>query len=191
MDLLTPCPTLHFYSGLGPSVILEELQAFSIIRELLVHLLALRSFKINYFGFVFGIVDASDGRLTSQDNPSVTYRRPNPSEWTGEDFPSLQSTRPMTTSSHLATNEPRSPQTPIQRLRESTTTLTEREINDTNNSVQNKRPIMGGSWVSRVANVNFTNKDRLTSEDFPSLTQSTNPSTGKMSVNKFFCVNLI
>lgn len=184
MELLTPCSTLHFYSGLGLSVILEELQAFSIIRELLVHLLALRSFiKINYFGFVFEIVDASDGRLTSQDNPSVTYRRPNPSEWTGEDFPSLQSTRPMTTSSHLATNESRSPQTPIQRLRESTTTLTEREINDTNNSVQNKRPIMGGSWVSRVANVNFTNKDRLTSEDFPSLTQSTNPSTGKMSVN--------
>ncbi|CAH8615259.1 unnamed protein product [Schistosoma haematobium] len=128
---------------------------------------------------VDGVVDASDGRLTSQDNPSVTYRRPNPSEWTGEDFPSLQSTRPMTTSSHLTTNESRSSQTPVQRLRESTTTLTEREINDTNNSVQNKRPITGGSWVSRVANVNFTNKDRLTSEDFPSLTQSTNPSTGK------------
>ncbi|CAI2731515.1 unnamed protein product [Schistosoma spindalis] len=127
---------------------------------------------------VDGVLDASDGRLTSQDNPSVTYRRPNPSEWTGEDFPSLQSTRPITTSSHLTTNESSNPQTPVQRLRESTTTLTEHEMNDTNNSVQNKRPIMGGSWVSRVANINFTNKDRLTSEDFPSLTQSTNTSTG-------------
>ncbi|XP_018644747.1 peter pan-related [Schistosoma mansoni] len=117
-------------------------------------------------------------RLTSQDNPSVTYRRPNPSEWTGEDFPSLQSTRPVTTSSHSTTNESSSPQAPIQRLKESAASLTEREVNDTNNSVQNKRPITGGSWVSRVANINFTNKDRLTSEDFPSLTQSPNPSTG-------------
>uniref|UniRef100_A0A5K4FFL7 RING-type domain-containing protein n=1 Tax=Schistosoma mansoni TaxID=6183 RepID=A0A5K4FFL7_SCHMA len=127
---------------------------------------------------VDGVVDASDGRLTSQDNPSVTYRRPNPSEWTGEDFPSLQSTRPVTTSSHSTTNESSSPQAPIQRLKESAASLTEREVNDTNNSVQNKRPITGGSWVSRVANINFTNKDRLTSEDFPSLTQSPNPSTG-------------
>ncbi|CAH8557729.1 unnamed protein product [Schistosoma turkestanicum] len=127
---------------------------------------------------VGGVLDESDGRLISQDHSNVTYRRPNPSEWTGEDFPSLQSTKPTITSSQLATDESRSSQAPIQRLKESTNALTERERNDTNNTVQNKRPATGGSWVSRVANVNFTNKDRLTSEDFPSLTQSPNPSSG-------------
>ncbi|TNN21192.1 E3 ubiquitin-protein isoform 2 [Schistosoma japonicum] len=126
---------------------------------------------------VGGVLAGSDGRLISEDNTNLTYRRPNPSEWTGEDFPSLQSTRSGVVSSHLTTDESNSPQTAAQSPKELTSASTERK-GETTNNVQNKRPTVGGSWVSRVSNVNFTNKDRLTSEDFPSLTQSPNPSTG-------------
>nr|CAH8861171.1 unnamed protein product [Trichobilharzia regenti] len=125
---------------------------------------------------VGGVLDTTDGRLISQDNSNISYRRPNPSEWTGEDFPSLQSTRPVVFNSQAATNESGSPQTAVQRLRESAASLTEREGSDTS-SMQNTRSIGGTSWLSRVASVNLTNKNRLTSEDFPSLTQSPQSST--------------
>ncbi|CAH8602826.1 unnamed protein product [Heterobilharzia americana] len=126
---------------------------------------------------VGGVLDASDGRLIPEDNSNVSYRRPNPSEWTGEDFPSLQSTRPLVSGSQAATDGPSNLQTTVQRLRESASALTEREGKDTNN-VQDNRPTVGTSWLSRVASINLTNKNRLTSDDFPSLTQSPKSSTG-------------
>lgn len=113
---------------------------------------------------VSGILSSSDGRLIAEDNRTTASRRPNPSEWTGEDFPVL--TMPITCvqNSTSVTNT-----FPVSS--DITSIVTDK--------LHTKSPAIAKTWLSRTSGINLSHQNTLTLDDFPSLP---NNSQGNVNV---------
>ncbi|CAL8108727.1 unnamed protein product [Calicophoron daubneyi] len=116
---------------------------------------------------VGGVLSSSDGRLIAEGTErGVRFRRPNPEEWTGDDFPTLH-----TSSSGRLNNTTRENQ---DRLNEGERRGNAEGNNKTTTSAN--RPAALAASLAALAGGGQTN--RLTADDFPSLPGSATPSTG-------------
>lgn len=118
---------------------------------------------------VGGVLNSTDGRLIAEGTQAgVRFRRPNPSEWTGDDFPALASSGAPGSHSPVERNEPTS---------RTQTSVVDGETHRQTESARPGRPSDQPSGKPAVTLAALTGKGRstrLTADDFPSLSGSAN-----------------
>lgn len=116
---------------------------------------------------ISGILSSTDGTLIAEGTDTgVRFRRPNPSEWTGDDFPSLHSASSTTVAGSTGTSS----------VRESYANTTERQKDTTTAAAAASEKATNRSTLAFV-----TSRGRnttLTKDDFPSLPGSSGTTSG-------------